>query len=136
MKDNKTYVLIIKNDRALSLRIGRALFCIFPPGRYIYIGSAKKNLKKRVLRHFSKDKKFHWHIDYFLVHAKIEKVYIGPLEEKRLVSLIIEKLGPKIPCPGFGASDSPHPAHLFFIEDEKTLINLLSSMGFSQLNAI
>jgi len=130
LKDNKTYILFIKNNRPLSLRIGRGLFCIFSPGRYIYIGSAKKNLNKRVLRHFSKKKKFHWHIDYFLAHTKVEFVYVGPIDEKEIVKIILDKIGPQIPCPGFGASDSPHPSHLFLIKDEGAIIVLLENLGF------
>ena len=133
MKVNKTYVLFIRNDNKLPLRVGRALFCVFPPGEYIYIGSAKKNLKKRVLRHFSSDKKYHWHIDYFLAYTKIEKVYIGKIEEKELVSYIFKTLNPEIPCPGFGASDSPCLTHLFLIKDEDLVIDFLKSLDFSYM---
>ncbi len=128
-ENNKTYILFIKNDRVLSLHIGRTLSCTFPPGKYIYIGSAKRSIEKRISRHLSQEKRLHWHIDYFLQHTEITDVYIGPVEEKEMVSLILKK-DIKIPCHGFGASDSPHPAHLFLIEDEESLIALLTSMGF------
>ena len=134
MRDNKTYVLFILNNRSISLHIGRGLFCIFPEGIYIYIGSGKKNLKKRVLRHFSDKKKLHWHIDYFLVSAKIIDVYVGQREEKELVSIILKEKTLNIPCKGFGATDSPYPSHLFLIEDKEEIEGFLSSLGFKKYN--
>ena len=132
MKDNKTYVLVMLNNRSISLRIGRGLFCIFPEGIYIYIGSGKKNLKKRILRHLSDKKKLHWHIDYFLTSAKIIDVYVGGKEEKELVSIILKEKDLKIPCKGFGATDSPHPSHLFLIDDKEEIGGFLSSLGFEK----
>ncbi len=134
MKDNRTYILFIKNDRPLSLKVGRGLFCIFPQGEYIYIGSAKKNLNKRILRHFSKDKKFHWHIDYLLAHTNIESVYVGPMEELKVVKIILDKIKPQIPCSGFGASDSPYPSHLFLVEDKNLIVTLLCELKFKLFN--
>ena len=130
LKENKTYILFIENNRLFSLHIGRGLFCKFPSGVYIYIGSAKKNLKKRILRHFSNKKKLYWHIDYFLVSTDIIDVYVGQREEKELVSVILREKNPKIPCKGFGATDSPHPSHLFLVENKEDIEKFLLSLGF------
>ena len=132
MKENKTYILFIENSRLLSLHVGRGLFCIFPKGIYIYIGSAKKNLKKRISRHFSNKKKLHWHIDYFLPYTNIIDVYTGEVEEKNLVSSVLNNINPKIPCEGFGSSDSPHPSHLFLIKNKKYMEKFLHSLGFER----
>ena len=129
---NNTYILFIENKKHLSLSIGRGLFCNFPPGIYIYIGSARKNIEKRILRHFSKNKKLFWHIDYFLIHTHIINVFIGSLKEKELVSSLINNINLEIPCKGFGSSDSPHPAHLFIIKNKKDVETFLNSLGFKK----
>lgn len=58
------YCLVIKGSS--KTLISNKKFCgiIFPVGYYYYVGSAQKNLTKRIERHFRKVKKIHWHIDY------------------------------------------------------------------------
>ena len=43
----------------------------FNAGYYMYVGSAKANLTKRIERHKRKRKKMHWHLDYFRGHCEM-----------------------------------------------------------------
>ena len=62
----KSYQLFINVTKEIDLKIGKLGRYLFPVGCYVYTGSAKKNINKRIERHLSKKKKLHWHIDYLL----------------------------------------------------------------------
>ena len=94
-------------EKDTEIRVGKLGVISFEGGNYIYVGSAPT--EKRVARHLRKDKKLHWHIDYFLENANIEKIYIVEGEECEFVEKI------KLPfIDGFGSSDCTCPSHLFF----------------------
>ena len=98
-----TYQLYIKLDKTIKLQIGKLGKFTFPKGDYIYTGSAKKNINTRIKRHFSKNKKNHWHIDYLFEnkHVKISKFLKSTSSECILnQSTIGETL-----IKGFGSSD-------------------------------
>lgn len=106
MADNKavtTYQLIIKLSAAGTIEIGRLGEFRFPPGSYVYTGSAIRNLAARVNRHLSPHKTCHWHIDYFLAqrHAQIIDVKYSSMPE---CALNKQQQG-EILVPRFGASD-------------------------------
>ena len=69
------YILLIDLSRSLKIRIGSLGEIYFEKGRYAYVGSAQNGLEKRIARHFSKEKKIFWHIDYLLEHGKIVDVF-------------------------------------------------------------
>ena len=64
---------------------------------------------KRVLRHFSSDKKIHWHIDYLLKHGELKMAAVFP--GKDLECELSEKLDGR-PVNGFGSSDCSCGSHL------------------------
>lgn len=103
----------------------------FPKGFYYYIGSAQKNLKSRVLRHISAEKKIHWHIDYLTTHKslKITKTFIFPNAEKHFEAEIANSFcnyfGTEIIVEGFGNSDTKDTkSHLFF-KNETISVSLI-----------
>ena len=69
----KSYQLYIFLNEDVRVQIGKLGVFSFPKGNYIYTGSAKRNIEKRIERHLSSNKKLHWHIDYLLEnsHTKI-----------------------------------------------------------------
>jgi Uri superfamily endonuclease len=69
------YLLLININKNIDITIGRLNKIRFSKNKYIYVGSAQKNLEQRIKRHFRKNK--FWHIDYLLVNkaAKIEEVF-------------------------------------------------------------
>jgi Uri superfamily endonuclease len=57
---------VIELVRARTVRVGALGAFVFPAGRYVYTGSALRNLEARIARHLSRDKRLRWHIDYLL----------------------------------------------------------------------
>ena len=69
--DSGVYVMVMHLDHDLDLEIGSKGMMHFKKGYYMYVGSAKANLTKRIERHKRKRKKMHWHIDYFRGHCEM-----------------------------------------------------------------
>lgn len=68
-----------------------------------------KNLSQRIARHQSKEKKLHWHIDYFLADKEVELIgIISHPSENREECLYNQRLindGAEVVILGFGSSD-------------------------------
>ena len=99
----QSYQLFINVTKEINLKVGKLGRFIFPFGSYVYTGSAKKNIDKRIERHFAKKKKLHWHIDYLLNNDAVKIIDIKKsqmtecsLNKKTKGTIIIE---------GFGSSD-------------------------------
>jgi sugar fermentation stimulation protein A len=113
-KDRGSYLLILKLREGKSITVGKMGNIAFPPGYYIYVGSAMANLTARMERHRRLRKNHHWHIDYFRQEAEFE----AALPVRASVSLecpMAEAMG-KIAdwsISGFGSSDCSCPTHLF-----------------------
>ncbi len=115
-KNSGIYSLLIENPTDRLITVGALGTIRFPVGYYVYVGSAQRNLNKRVKRHYSKDKKIRWHIDYFLQFAKIIEHYSLPLP-KQCEEWIAMKMQDRAKyIPHFGASDSRAISHLFYGE--------------------
>lgn len=110
--------ILLKNKT--KIKIGKLGIFNFPAGIYIYTGSAKRNLLQRINRHQQKNKKLHWHIDYFLQLGEIISLKTYPLKnnltECKLNLLTVKKLKLKNPflIKGFGSSDCKCAAHLIY----------------------
>lgn len=63
--DAGDYIMVLHLDADTDMEIGSKGMMHFQKGYYMYIGSAKDNLTKRMERHKRKRKKMHWHLDYF-----------------------------------------------------------------------
>lgn len=110
------YCLVMRLDRDMQIQIGRKGLVDFPKGFYCYVGSAMNGLEARLSRHRRKAKTLHWHIDFFLEHARL--VDVKSIESnKRLeckMSRDVERLSDGIPMMGFGSSDCRScRAHLY-----------------------
>lgn len=102
----RSYQLHILLDQDVRLTVGRLGTFNFPAGRYVYTGSAKRNLAARVARHCAGAKKLRWHIDYLLAspHARVVRVELSAVEECRLN----QEVAGTIPVLRFGATDCTH----------------------------
>ena len=69
--DSGVYIMVMHLDHDLDLEVGSKGMMHFKAGYYMYVGSAKANLTKRIERHKRKRKKMHWHLDYFRGHCEI-----------------------------------------------------------------
>lgn len=115
------YLLQIRLDRPDRIKVGKLGTFHFPKGRYIYTGSALCGLEKRLGRHFKKDKKPHWHVDYLLEKAEIEGVLIVETESRiecDLNWLVLNLPGARVIVKGFGSSDCKCPSHLVHLSNE------------------
>ncbi|MBU4502571.1 MAG: GIY-YIG nuclease family protein [Nanoarchaeota archaeon] len=113
------YCLLMNLEEGNIIKI-REKTMLFPKGYYCYVGSALNNLQKRIERHKSKDKKNHWHIDYFLEKAKIIDVRTIETEEKIecWLSDRIKNLKSKVVMDKFGSTDCKCLTHLHYFEKD------------------
>ena len=123
-----TYLLEIELERERDIRIGKLGEFHFPSGLYLYVGSAKKNLRQRIERHLRKEKKRFWHIDYLLAYGTIRGVWTGEAKEEDVADRLEKSLA--TPILGFGSSDTRRNRTHLFRGDING--NLLSSLGFKR----
>ena len=119
------YVVIAELPESVDIRIGRRRKDRFETGFYGYVGSALNNLKKRIERHKSKEKKMHWHIDYLLSHARvldIKTIITDKKIECKLAGKVKEISDEGIN--GFGCSDCNCSSHLLYFEKMPILKNM------------
>jgi Uri superfamily endonuclease len=85
------------------IAVGRLGEFLFPAGRYVYTGSARRNLAARIDRHLSRDKRLRWHIDYLLMAGEAEVVGVRLFADGECV--VNQAAEGVFVAPGFGASD-------------------------------
>lgn len=76
IEDGGLYVLVLRLKKGQKIKAGKLPETYFNSGCYLYVGRAKRGLKKRIERHLRKDKKLFWHIDYFLRKAEVMDIWI------------------------------------------------------------
>ena len=113
-----TYALVAHLPESRKIMIG-SRGNEFPKGYYVYVGSALSGLEKRIGRHMSSSKTKHWHIDYFLEHAKILDVrtIVSGERYECLVSRTVRQLADSEPMDGFGSSDCRCNTHLYYFSE-------------------
>lgn len=99
-----TYQLEIELAHPLrGLRIGALGTFDLPAGRYVYTGSARRNLEARIARHLRKKKALRWHIDYLLAAPGVEVVAVR--RSRRAECEWTRSTPGTVVIRGFGASD-------------------------------
>lgn len=98
-----TYQLLIEVAAAIDVVVGRLGLCHFPAGRYVYTGSARRNIGARVARHLAPQKRLHWHIDYLLMAPGVTVAGTRLFDEPECQ--INRNMPGTVPVPGFGSSD-------------------------------
>ena len=121
--DSGCYQLMIQISSAIELQIGSLGLVHFEAGKYVYTGSAMKNLAKRIARHESSEKKLRWHIDYLLAHDRVELIgvrrHFSTQREECLYNTKLINKGASVPVRGFGSSDCRKcDAHLLRIPSQ------------------
>jgi len=130
-EDSGIYMVIVKLEGNKTIATGKLKYSEYKSGYYIYAGSAKTNLSKRIKRHRNTKKKtFHWHIDYLTVNADEVKTF-GIYTDKFTECDIAEGLG-RIggsEIQGFGSSDCNCSSHLYYFKENpvsnRTFLDLL-----------
>ena len=118
-----SYSLIIKAPE--KVEVGALGVKEFEKEYLVYNGSAfGPGGLKRVFRHFSTDKKIHWHIDYLLEKGELQAALIFP--EKDLECELSDNMND--PVDGFGSSDCKCNSHLFQFESFESIFQKVSSI--------
>jgi len=125
MVEGGIYALLIY-AKEQDINIGALGVVHFSGGYYVYVGSAQRNLLKRIERHMRKDKRHRWHIDYLLDNAELIDVYAAELPKscEERVAMWLEKEYDYVPR--FGASDSHAKSHLFYSVKENIWDDVIS----------
>ncbi len=128
MKGSYFLVIRLEGDKMVRTK-GREFH--LKKGHYVYVGSAMNSLERRVARHFSKEKKLHWHIDYLLKEAELLRAYLIPSEERLEERLSLEVARYGEPVEGFGAGDVKISTNLYRFEGEpdEVLVRILDRLG-------
>lgn len=113
------YVLLLKLNIALTLRVGALGEVTLPAGDYLYVGSARRGLRARIDRHRRREKRVRWHVDYLTTHSGCDLLDVlafsdSAATECEVLRIVAAATDATAPAPGFGASDcrSGCPAHL------------------------
>ncbi len=107
------YFVIFRLNEDKEIEVGKLGRMRFKRGYYVYVGSAKRGLNKRIRRHMRKNKKLRWHVDYLSVEAEFVDAFKVGVDECELAKVASEVMeGVK----KFGCSDCKCQSHLFFSE--------------------
>jgi Uri superfamily endonuclease len=135
--DSGVYILVIELKMTLDIKVGHLGVRTFLPGKYLYVGRAKRYLNGRLKRHLRHDKKIFWHIDYLLQHACLEDIWIKPgfFDECYTAAMILSAWPKAVSLvSGFGSSDCHCLSHLFYLAgQEKVLPRLLKNLEFEKV---
>lgn len=112
------YILLIELSEKNYIQIGKHGKIKFPASWYAYVGSAMNGIKQRVNRHFSDEKKVHWHIDYFLKYAVLKEAYYKKSSKREECDIARVFAHYFKSIPSFGSSDCSCKSHLFYGEKE------------------
>lgn len=118
LQDGGAYLLIIRLDDDQAITAGSLGQSVFKRGYYVYVGSAKRNLGKRLARHSRKRKLKRWHIDYLLEQAnKVTPVPIISSDDLECELAGSMSQIADLPVKGFGSSDCSCQGHLFYFAE-------------------
>jgi len=138
LKYRGVYLLVIYFPQDKKIKIGNLEEIYFKEGYYVYIGSAKRGLSKRIERHKRKSKKLHWHIDYFLQKAKILNdipIITNFKRECFLVEKILQISDNFIQK--FGSSDCSCISHLFYFKyNPLTNENFIDTINYYRIELL
>ncbi|MBI5817533.1 MAG: GIY-YIG nuclease family protein [Verrucomicrobia bacterium] len=116
------YLLWLELPRQSRLTVGTLGTFDFPPGVYVYTGSALGGLEQRLARHRRRRKKMHWHIDYLLRHAHIVRITAQATRRRLECSWNARTMrlaGARVVAPRFGSSDCDCPTHLVYLGEKQ-----------------
>ena len=101
--DSTTYQLKIEIAHPVTVTVGRLGKFLFPAGRYVYTGSAKRNFEARIARHMRTEKILRWHIDWLLAAPGVG--ITGVRRSIKDECVLNQSIRGSVVAPGFGASD-------------------------------
>ncbi|WP_319562300.1 DNA/RNA nuclease SfsA [Marispirochaeta sp.] len=114
-EDSGVYLLSIELKSRRRIETGALGKIDFEEGTWLYVGSARKNLSRRMARHLRRRKKLHWHIDYLLQEADSCEAFPVRSIKNDLECRLARDVGDiaESRIHGFGSSDCRCESHLF-----------------------
>jgi sugar fermentation stimulation protein A len=117
--DRGSYLVLLHLNRSRSIPIGKMGRVRFAKGFYIYVGSAMKNLTKRLERHRRIRKRIHWHLDWLRPHTRFLETLAIRSSHRLECELARDIEGiASWSIPGFGCSDCGCKSHLFGMPED------------------
>lgn len=112
VRDAGLYLLVLHVPQEVRVEVGSLGLRTFPAGFYVYTGSARRGLGRRIARHLRRRKRPHWHIDVLRACSAAGQAFAirGVAGECELAAEVAG-IGGTIE-PRFGASDCRCPGHL------------------------
>ncbi len=137
-RDSGSYIVMIHIPQDVTTKVGSLGEVHFPAGYYLYVGTAKRALTKRMERHMRKHTAVHWHIDYLKGYA--DRCTAIPIRSSTPLEHELAEAVGRIAdgcIPSFGSSDCDCPSHLFrFAENplhRQSFIDLLQYFRIDRL---
>ncbi len=116
-RDAGLYLLVLELPRDERLEIGSLGPRLFRRGYYVYTGSARRGLSRRIARHPRRRKRLSWHID--ALSARSERIRAWPIRarsEECDLAARVAQIGDAL-VDEFGASDCGCAGHLVWFQD-------------------
>jgi Uri superfamily endonuclease len=131
------YLVLAELNSPATVQVSNGRAFKLGSGFYAYLGSALGGLEQRIARHLRYKKRHHWHIDYFVDHARIEQIILAETEQKIECS-VARSLSKKLAfIPGFGCSDCRCGSHLFVSDDWAALeMHIMSTLRRKRLSPL
>jgi Uri superfamily endonuclease len=129
------YVLIIQLNKDITVSVGALGKLTLKQGLYAYVGSAQINLEKRIERHFRKNKRVFWHIDYLMDNeaVDVEKVFYKRAGKAKECEIAGEIKRRAEPIRGFGCSDCDCTSHLFRMSGGYGFLEKMQALNLDRL---
>lgn len=119
--DSGLYLFMVENESDQAISVGSLGEIQFEKGFYVYVGSAKKGLSKRLERHRRTRKSHHWHIDYLREKCSVTGVW--PIRSKDVQECDLAGMIQNIAdgeIHRLGSSDCDCRSHLFYFKTNPT----------------
>lgn len=117
-RDAGSYLMLLHLPREVTTVVGSLGIRTFAAGHYLYVGTAARNLDRRMARHRRKKTAVHWHIDHLKGHAdRCTAIPIrssSPLEHE--LAAAVGRIADGCVA-DFGSSDCDCPGHLFYFRE-------------------
>ena len=130
--DRGDYIVVLQLKRDRRIEVGGLGKVRFRKGYYLYVGSAMKDLGKRLDRHRRRTKRMHWHIDHLRQNA--EFIAGIPIRSSAgrdcALASALEAITDRS-VPDFGSSDCSCPSHLFAMDADPLLSRSFSDLLLS-----
>lgn len=110
---------MVSVSKDICLQVGALGNVFFRNGLYAYVGSAQRNLEKRIERHLKRNKKKFWHIDYLTSDnfVGIVGVFLKKAEKSEECRVAAKLSESEVPIENFGCSDCGCTSHLFLLSN-------------------